>query len=194
MSTTQRTIDDDEEQSTTTVKTFNVSPVSERAPLIVEAAELGVHLTVPTYKPSPKPVTSQVQHLIHTRIIRPPERYRLDVVFIAQAWDDMWDMKDHELQETMTDPITLAASTNSDTMYLHEALRAPDRAEFIRAMMQDEVKAHADIKQASTSSTFLHVSFIDHGLVPHSLTMNEGVWDFTMSPSRSSMTSHLFKQ
>jgi hypothetical protein len=89
------------------------------------------------------------------------------VAFIAQAWDDMWDMKDYELQEAMTDPINFAASTTSDTMYLHEALRAPDRAEFIRAMIQDEVKAHADIKQASTSATLLQVSFFDHGLVTH---------------------------
>ena len=36
-------------------------------------------------------------------------------------------------------PIALKVSTNPDTMYMHQAMRQPDRKEFIQAM-QKEVK------------------------------------------------------
>jgi hypothetical protein len=45
----------------------------------------------------------------------------------------------------MSDPIAFAASSDPDTMYLHKALRAPDRSEFIKAMQQ-EIKDHEELK------------------------------------------------
>jgi hypothetical protein len=60
------------------------------------------------------------------RIIRPPGRYKETVAFIAQAWDNIWDIKDFKIQEFLCDPIAFTASSNPDTMFLHEALRAPD--------------------------------------------------------------------
>lgn len=80
-----------------------------------------------------------------TRTIHPPERYRQEVAFIAQSWDNIWEIQDYEIQEAMSDPIAFAATSNPDMMYLHKALRAPDRNEFIEAMKQ-EVKAHKDMK------------------------------------------------
>jgi hypothetical protein len=65
-----------------------------------------------------------------TRTIRPPKRYTQEMAFIAQSWDDIWDIQDFEIQEQMDDPIAFAATTNPNTMYLHEALRAPDRKRF----------------------------------------------------------------
>jgi hypothetical protein len=151
----QDTIETDD-QSTETVRTSNVSiqpvlPVSEGVslpdnesgsepqPSTIDSTQQQVESQA---SPDSEPSVPTVQQRTRTRIIRPPECYRLEVAFIAQAWDDMWDIKDYEIQEAMTDPIAFAAHTNPDTMYLHEALRAPDRADFIRAM-QEEVKAHA---------------------------------------------------
>jgi hypothetical protein len=56
------------------------------------------------------------------------------VSFIAQAWDTLWDIKDFEVQEALSDPITFAASSHPDTMYLHEALQANDREQFLKAV------------------------------------------------------------
>jgi hypothetical protein len=43
----------------------------------------------------------------------------------------------------MEDPIAFTASSSPDTMYLHEALKAPVREQFIKAMVE-EVEAHED--------------------------------------------------
>jgi hypothetical protein len=103
------------------------------------------------------------------------------VAFIAQAWDDMWDIKDYEIQEAMTDPIAFAASTNPDTMYLHEALRAPDRADFIRAM-QEEVKAHEDLH---------HWESIPKTAVPEGTVILPAVW--SMNRKRRITTREVYK-
>ena len=40
--------------------------------------------------------------------------------------------------------LAYTASADPDTMYYHEAMREPDRAEFIKAMQKNEVKSHAE--------------------------------------------------
>ena len=72
-----------------------------------------------------------------TRTIRPPQRLIAETAFIAQAWDDVWDIQDFEIQDKLNDPIAFAASSNPDVMYYHEALKAPDRKQFIEAMKQE---------------------------------------------------------
>jgi hypothetical protein len=98
--------------------------------------------------------------------IRPPERYRQDIAFIAQSWDSLWEIHDHEIQEAMSDPIAFATTSNPDTMYLHEALRAPDCEQFIEAM-QKEVKDHEDLK---------HLEMISKSEVPEGTTILPAVW------------------
>ena len=39
--------------------------------------------------------------------------------------------EDYELQDQMTDPIAFLATNNKDTLYYHEAMKAPDREEFL---------------------------------------------------------------
>ena len=41
----------------------------------------------------------------------------------------------------MRDPIAFAASNDKDTMYVDQAMRAPDCKQFLKAMV-DEVEAH----------------------------------------------------
>jgi hypothetical protein len=116
-----------------------------------------------------------------TRTICPPKRYTQEVAFIAQSWDDIWDIQDFEIQEQMDDPIAFAATTNPDTMYLHEALRAPDRNEFIEAMKK-EVKAHEDLK---------HWELIPKSQVPQGTLILPAVW--SMKRKRRINTHEVYK-
>ena len=50
---------------------------------------------------------------------------------------------EYEIQKRMSDPIAFAASADPDTMYLHEAMKQPDKKQFIQAML-DEVNTHTN--------------------------------------------------
>ena len=45
----------------------------------------------------------------------------------------------------MVEPIVYATSNDPDILYLHEAMRAPDRAQFLCAM-EHEIKGHEEGK------------------------------------------------
>jgi hypothetical protein len=81
----------------------------------------------------------------------------------------------------MADPIAFAASSNPDTMYLHEALRAPDRSEFIKAMQQ-EVKDHKDRQ---------HWEMIPKSQVPQGTIILPAVW--SMKRKRRITTNEIYK-
>ena len=49
----------------------------------------------------------------------------------------------YELKVQLPEPIVYAASSYPDILYLHEAMRAPDRAQFIKAM-ECEIKGHEE--------------------------------------------------
>ena len=51
--------------------------------------------------------------------------------------------EEYEIQRQMTDPIAFATSSDPDIMYLHEAMKQPDKREFIQAMV-DEVTTHTE--------------------------------------------------
>jgi hypothetical protein len=48
-----------------------------------------------------------------------------DRYLFHHCFDDIWAIQDFEIQEAMEDPITFVTSSSPDTMYLHEALKAP---------------------------------------------------------------------
>jgi hypothetical protein len=125
-----------QEQSTNTIEQQNESPpVSDStiASRPVRAPPAPARENTPS-APTPTACT-------RTRTIRPPQCYIESLAFIAQGWDDIWAIQDFEIQEAMEDPIAFAASSSPNTMYLHEALKAPDREQFIKAMV-GEVQAH----------------------------------------------------
>ena len=78
--------------------------------------------TTPGSLPSAEPTPMCTR----TRIIRPPKQFRNDVTFSAQAWDDLWEVHDFEIQQDLQDPIAFTATSNPDTMYYSDALKAPD--------------------------------------------------------------------
>jgi hypothetical protein len=50
---------------------------------------------------------------------------------------------DYLLQDQMPNPITFMASTNQDTMYFYQAMKAPDRDHFNKAVVK-EVNHHIE--------------------------------------------------
>jgi hypothetical protein len=93
----------------------------------------------------------------------------------------MWDIQDFEIQEAMADSIAFAATSNPDTMYLHEALRAPDRQEFIKAMTE-EVQAHEDLN---------HWELVPKSDVPSGTIILPSVW--SMKRKRRISTREVYK-
>jgi hypothetical protein len=112
------------------------------------------------------PTVAPSEYRTRTRVIRPPQRFQQAAAFIAQAWDDIWDIQDYEIQEDMSDPIAFAASSDPDTMYMHEALREPDRAQFLEAM-QKEIKDHEDLR---------HWELVPRSDIPQGTTVLPSVW------------------
>jgi histone deacetylase 1/2 len=100
---------------------------------------------------------------------------------MAQPWDDIWEIQDYETQLAMAEPIAFAASSNPDTMYLHEALKAPDRAEFIKAMQQ-EVRDHEERG---------HWELIPKSQVPEGTIILPAVW--SMKRKRRINTNEVYK-
>ena len=90
--------------------------------------------------------------------IHPMARYQQSLAQREQgivAWEVLVDQDEqemiptaqqqYELQLQMAEPIVYAASSNLDILYLHEAMRAPDRAQFLQAM-EREIKGHEEGK------------------------------------------------
>eukprot|EP00978_Attheya_sp_CCMP212_P047663 scaffold422969_cov45-Attheya_sp.AAC.1 len=49
-----------------------------------------------------------------------------------------------QLQDDMADPIAFATSSDPDNMYLHEAMKAPDKKQFMKAMVKEVASSHQD--------------------------------------------------
>jgi hypothetical protein len=79
------------------------------------------------------------------------------------------------------DPFALAASSDPDTMYLHEALKQPDRADFVKAM-QSEVAAHTDRG---------HWKIVHRDQVPAGMDILPSVW--AMRRKRRIKTGEIYK-
>jgi hypothetical protein len=66
------------------------------------------------------------------------------IVSLHSSWEVFHD-GGYQIQDDMEDPIAFAASSNPDIMYIDQALKEPDSAQF-RQAMNDEVKSHTDLK------------------------------------------------
>jgi hypothetical protein len=68
-----------------------------------------------------------------TRVIRRPQR--LIEVAYSSYYESMHE-EDYKLQDMLQDPISfLSKHGDPDTMYFHQAMRQPDREEFIKAIV-----------------------------------------------------------
>jgi hypothetical protein len=81
------------------------------------------------------------------RVVRLPEH--LNIYALIVPWEVFHD-GGYQIQDEMADPIafhpfSLAASSNPDILYLHEAMAAPDSENF-RDAMKTEVDSHTDMR------------------------------------------------
>lgn len=88
---------------------------------------------------------------------------------------------DYTLQDNMADPIAFKASTDPDTMYYHEAISAPDKDQFLKAIV-DEVNAHIDGN---------HWKLVPRESVPKGEKILDSVW--AMKRKRDIKTREVYK-
>jgi hypothetical protein len=60
---------------------------------------------------------------------------------VDEAYYDILHEDDYRIQDDMRDPVAFMSSTDEDTMYCDEAIRAPDKQNFIEAIVK-EVNDH----------------------------------------------------
>jgi len=92
------------------------------------------------------------------------------------------DQAEERLQEEMSDPIAFAArASDPDTMHFHQAMKQPDRAQWIKSM-QDEVQAHCDNG---------HWEVVHRSTVPENTKVLDAVW--AMRRKRRILTQEVYK-
>jgi hypothetical protein len=72
----------------------------------------------------------------------------------------------YRIQDDMADPIAFLAKTDEDTMYFHQAMKAPDREEFVKAIFK-EMNDHIVSK---------HWKFVPRQDVPEGVKVLDSVW------------------
>jgi hypothetical protein len=69
--------------------------------------------------------------------LRPPALSKEDEIY------KIFGDREYDIQGRASDPITFSATSDPDTMYWHQVMQEPDKAEFIKAAVS-EVKSHVD--------------------------------------------------
>ena len=65
--------------------------------------------------------------------------------YVEGALSDALEEEEYRVQDMLANPLAYAASRDPDTMYVDQALKAPDKKEFLKAMKK-EVEAHTEMK------------------------------------------------
>jgi hypothetical protein len=97
------------------------------------------------------------------------------------AYYDAMHEDDYLLQDEMMNPVTFMASSNQETMYFHQAMKAPDRKQFTQAVIK-EVNDHIEKK---------NWELIPRDKVPEGTTILPSVW--SMKHKRDIKTQQVYK-
>ena len=89
--------------------------------------------------------------------------------------------EDFKLQDDMKDPIGFKASTDPDTMYYHQAMKAPDKEQFISAI----------VKEINDHITNNHWQLVPKSEVPAGTKVLDSVW--SMKRKRDIRTREVYK-
>ena len=117
-----------------------------------------------------------------TKFLQSVSQHHLTFETIAfNSYYEAMHEDDYELQDQMTDPIAFLATNNKDTLYYHEAMKAPDREEFLKAM-QKEFDSHMKKK---------HYELIERDAVPDGEDVLDAVW--SMKRKRNILTNMIYK-
>ena len=117
--------------------------------------------SVPVVSPELHEETPPTNRTRSGRSVRPTVRYQQSLAQREQglreqgivAWEILVDQEEqeniptakqqYELQAQLAEPLVNAASSDPDILYLHEAMKALDRAQFLKAM-EREIKGHEE--------------------------------------------------
>jgi len=89
--------------------------------------------------------------------------------------------EDFRLQDDMTDPIGFKASSDPDTMYCHQAMRAPDKEQFLAAI----------VKEINDHITNHYWQLVPKSEVPAGTKVRDSVW--SMKRKRDIRTREVYK-
>lgn len=113
------------EDITDTIETSTEIPASEVLPVDVGLRTRSGRISIPT-----------------TRMQESLEQQTAGIVSLVVEWEVYHD-ESYEIQRQMEQPMAFAATSNPDVMYLDQAMKEADSADFQRAMIK-EVASHAD--------------------------------------------------
>jgi hypothetical protein len=65
------------------------------------------------------------------------ERKNVQEEDAEERYYDAMHEDEYRIQDEMTDPIAFLAKTDEDTMYFHQATKAPDRDEFVKEIVKE---------------------------------------------------------
>ena len=117
----------------------------------------------PPVEPPPNPVTTTRSG----RTVRRPTRFIEEIESYFVPWEVFHD-GGFAIQDDLVDPIAFAASNNPDILYLNEAMAAPDREEFRKAMHK-EVASHVENQ---------HWELLHRSQIPKDAEVLPAVWAF----------------
>jgi hypothetical protein len=92
--------------------------------------------------------------------LRPPALSEEDEIY------ELFGDGEYDIQDRASDPITFSATSDPDTMYWHQAMQEPDKAEFLKAAVS-EVKLHVDNQ---------HFTLMHRDELPKSTRVLAAVW------------------
>jgi hypothetical protein len=131
--------------------------------------------------PPPVPTRSTRGRLrLPSRHLRESMDQGLNITSYSTYYDVLHE-EDFSIQDKMTDPIAFKASTDPDTMYYHEAMAAPDRHQFITAIIK-EVNAHIENN---------HWALVPIEEVPKGTKILDSIW--AMKRKRDIKTQEIYK-
>jgi hypothetical protein len=102
----------------------------------------------------------------------PPTEDEIYEIFAHQEYD---------VQDRADDPIAFSATSDKDTMYWHQAMQEPDRADFLKAAVA-EVKSHVDNK---------HFVLMERKDLPEDTKVLASVW--SMKRKRRILSREIYK-
>jgi hypothetical protein len=123
----------------------------------------------------PRPIAEPPTRTRSGREVRKPQRHS---EFLAYQAINEWHEEDE--QEDKHPLMTYKATADPDTMYLHEAMRQPDRAEFLKAM-EKEMADHMP-----------HWELVLRSSVPKGVKVFSSVWQ--MKRKRRIETQEIYKR
>ena len=134
---------------------------------------------VPTNYNHKQPVQWSQRHAPSQRL---KESIEQGLLGFQATFNDYEGHEEYLIQRELSQPIAFAASkSDSDTMYMHQAMNQPDKRQFQRAM-QEEINAHTENK---------HWEIISRNTVPEGVKVLPSVW--AMKRKRRIATGEIYK-